>query len=112
MVEILLLFYEGLILLGYIILKGGYEFIEEFFWVFEVMNESELQLKFVGMGFVSFRLNVLFILLLKNSYLDISGEGEFDILRLLKNSECSLIKISGVFSVVLYDGVVCIICIQ
>lgn len=73
------------------------------------MNESESQLKLVGMGSVSSRLNALFISLPKNSHLDISGEGEFDIPRLLKNSERSLTKISGVFSVVLHDGAVCTI---
>ncbi|HBB1017597.1 TPA: hypothetical protein J1A65_005283, partial [Escherichia coli] len=82
---------------------------EELPWVFEAMNESESQLKLVGMGSVSSRLNALFISLPKNSHLDISGEGEFDIPRLLKNSERSLTKISGVFSVVLHDGAVCTI---
>lgn len=109
MAEISLSLHEGPILLGHTIPKGGYELTEELPWVFEAMNESESQLKLVGMGSVSSRLNALFISLPKNSHLDISGEGEFDIPRLLKNSERSLTKISGVFSVVLHDGAVCTI---
>lgn len=104
----LVVLHEGPILLGHTIPKGGYELTEELL-VFEAMNESESQLKLVGMGSVSSRLNALFISLPKNSHLDISGEGEFDIPRLLKNSERSLTKISGVFSVVLHDGAVCTI---
>ncbi|TBL82827.1 STY4851/ECs_5259 family protein [Hafnia alvei] len=109
MTEISLSLHERPILLGHVIPKGGYELTEDLPWVFEAMNESESQLKLVGMGSVSSRQNSLFISLPTNSHLDISGEGEFDIPRLLKNSERSLTKISGVFSVVLHDGAVCTI---
>ncbi|WP_239549475.1 STY4851/ECs_5259 family protein [Lelliottia amnigena] len=105
--EISLMLFEGPALIGKGIPKGGYELTEDLPWVFEKMNESESQLKLFGMGSVSSVQESLFISLPTNSQLDISGDGEFDIPRVLKNSARSLTKVSGVFSVILHDGAVC-----
>jgi hypothetical protein len=105
--EISLMLFDGPALIGKGIPKGGYELTEDLPWIFETMNESESQLKLFGMGSVSSIQESLFISLPANSHLDISGEGEFDIPRVLTNSERSLTKVSGVFSVILHDGAVC-----
>lgn len=105
--EISLMLFDGPALIGKGIPKGGYELTEDLPWIFETMNESESQLKLFGMGSVSSVQESLFISLPANSHLDISGEGEFDIPRVLTNSERSLTKVSGVFSVILHDGAVC-----
>jgi len=107
--EISLMLFDGPALIGRGIPKGGYELAEDLPWVFEAMNESESQLKLFGMGSVSSVQAALFISLPANSNLDISGEGDFDIPRLLTNSARSLTKVSGVFSVILQDGAICTI---
>ncbi|UAY91687.1 STY4851/ECs_5259 family protein [Pectobacterium polaris] len=105
--EISLMLFDGPALIGKGIPKGGYELTEDLPWIFETMNESESQLKLFGMGSVSSVQESLFISLPVNSHLDISGDGDFDIPRVLTNSDRSLTKVSGVFSVILYDGAVC-----
>ncbi|MCW0937427.1 STY4851/ECs_5259 family protein [Pantoea sp. RG18] len=105
--EISLMLFEGPALIGRGIPKGGYELTEDLPWFFEAMNESESQLKLFGMGSVSSVQESLFVSLPTNSHLDISGDGEFDIPRVLKNSARSLTKVSGVFSVILHDGAIC-----
>lgn len=105
--EISLMLFDGPALIGRGIPRGGYELTEDLPWVFEKMNENESQLKLFGMGSVSSVQESLFISLPTNSHLDISGDGEFDIPRVLKNSARSLTKVSGVFSVILHDGAVC-----